>query len=72
MEITTGKYRTRNGRIAVIHAVEGVGTFPVKGSVLGKVKESGRRGRDTFTIWKITGQHQAVGEHRWDIIERVS
>jgi len=73
MQVTVGKYRTRSGKFATVFKLDdgGIGaTFLAKGHIWGRVQSNGRR-RGIFTTWKINGQHQAVGEHGWDLMERL-
>ena len=70
MNITSpGIYTARNGRQVIISEVNCASpfTFPVKGHVLIPNSRTGRIKRE-WTIWKLDGQHQAVGQHNWDIV----
>ncbi len=74
MKVTVGKYRTRGGHTASVFKLDdgGIGaTFLAKGHIWGKKRKDGKRGRDIYTVWKIDGQHQAVGTHPWDLVEKL-
>ena len=65
---TTGDYRTRDGSKVTITEIRlGTSTFEAKGQVWkmfrGKLVPRG------YDIWKVDGNHNAIGEHRLDIVE---
>jgi hypothetical protein len=66
--IETGDYITRDGRRVTIHKTDGVGSFPVKGSVWrmfrGKMRPRG------YEIWMINGSYRPLGHHGLDIVAK--
>lgn len=67
----TGDYLTRDGNKVTIYEIRlGTSTFEAKG-IIWKMFRGKVRPRD-FNIWKTDGHHMAVGEHRLDIVEKIS
>jgi hypothetical protein len=62
-----GDYRMRNGRKARIRALDGYGSFPVKGSIYKEYR--GYVAPRGHMIWMINGRAQPLIEHPLDLME---
>lgn len=71
-----GEYRARCGNVVIVTKVEDHGPlnvtrFNCKGYLVHR-RRPGKRDRYEFHIWHQSGFFVAVGEHDYDIVEKLS